>query len=286
MQLRFAAAALMLTLPASAQSLPAPQAGETYEIRRSYQTASETTDGSSESSSGHTAITERVLALHGDGVELEYDLPADASADDRAREWQFPARVLKAASGPAQLRNRPEIEARITAWLKAAGMTRADCGRWIFTWNAFLIECDPESVLATIEGYDLRSIALREGALYRETFAREPGTLARSAGGPDGATFTVTLQIDPRCRPQCPRRNRRRDRADHRRAGHAGGRTTQAHTGIRQGDNFHSVRDRFDGIGSAAHRHHHIGNQARRWRTGTRDSDRNHGTAKKRPRRQ
>lgn len=197
MQMRYAAAALMLTLTVSAQSLPAPQTGETYEIRRSYQTASETTDGSSASSSGHTAIIERVLGLHGDSVELEYDLPASASADDRAREWQFPARVLKPANGPAQLRNRPEIEARIEAWLKAANMTRADCGRLIFTWNLFRIECDPESVLATIEGYDLRSIALREGAPYRETIAREPGTLARSASGPDGATFTVTLQIDP-----------------------------------------------------------------------------------------
>lgn len=197
MPMRFAPAALMLTLPASAQSLPAPQAGETYEIRRSYQTASKTTDGSSGSSSGHTAITERVLGLHGDSVELEYDLPASASTDDRAREWQFPARVLKPANGPAQLRNRPEIEARIEAWLKAAGMTRADCGRWIFTWNAFRIECDPESVLATIEEYNLRSITAREGATHREGIAREPGTLARSASGPDGATFTVTLQIDP-----------------------------------------------------------------------------------------
>jgi len=195
MGMRIVAAVLTLAPPASTQS--EPQAGDAHEITRSYQTESETTDGSSGSSNGRTSIVERVVRVDSDSVELEYDLPSSASADDRAREWQFPARVLKPVNGPAQLSNRPEIEARIAVWLKAAGLTRADCGRWIFTWNAFRIECDPESVLATIEAYDLRSITLRDGAAYWEPGTRNPGTLTRSANGPDGPTFTVTLQIDP-----------------------------------------------------------------------------------------
>ncbi|MCW4462389.1 hypothetical protein OK349_11785 [Sphingomonas sp. BT-65] len=193
--MRIAAAILMLAPPAFAQSTP--QAGDTYEITRSYQTTSETSEGGSSSSRGHTAIVERVVATHGDGIELEYDLPPSATAEDRAREWQFPVRVLKPASGPVQLRNRLEIEARIAVWLKATGLTRADCGRWIFTWNAFRIECDPEAALTTIESYDLRSIALHEGASYQEPGTLGPGTLTRTASGPDGATFTATLQIDP-----------------------------------------------------------------------------------------
>ncbi|HEY0624194.1 hypothetical protein [Sphingomonas sp.] len=195
MGMRIVAILLMLAPPASAQS--APEIGDAYEITRSYQTASETTDGGSGSSQGRASIVERVIATHSDGIELEYDLPPSATAEDRAREWQFPARVLKPLNGPAELRNRPEIEARITAWLKAAGLTRTDCGRWIFTWNAFRIECDPQSVLATIESYDLRSVALREGAPYREPHALGPGTLSRTQTRPDGAMFAVMLQIDP-----------------------------------------------------------------------------------------
>lgn len=197
MRMRIVAAALMFASPASAQSVPPPQVGDTHEITRRYQTASETSDGSSGSSNGQTSIVERVIAASGDGVELEYDLPPDATAQDRLREWQLPARILKPLNGPAELRNRPEIEARITAWLKAAGLTRADCGRWIFTWSAFKIECDPQSVLATIESYDLRSITLGDGTPYLEPHARGPGTLTRTAHGPKGATFSVTLQIDP-----------------------------------------------------------------------------------------
>lgn len=131
------------------------------------------------------------------GIELEYDLPPGTSAEDRAREWQFPARILKPVNGPAQLRNRPEIEARIGTWLKAAGLTRADCGRWIFTWNAFRIECDPQSILATIGEYDLRSGDVREGAPYHPPGTRGPGTLVRTNHGPQGATYTVKLDIDP-----------------------------------------------------------------------------------------
>lgn len=194
MGMRILVAALILVQPASAQSVP--QAGDTHEISRSYQTESETTDGSSGSSSGRTAIVERVIRTGSDGVELEYDLPASASAGDRSRGWQFPARILKPVNGPARLGNRPEIEARIRVWLKAAGLTRADCGRWIFTWNAFRIECDPETVLAAIEAYDLRSIA-REGTPYREAGTQGSGTLTRTANGPDGATFTVKLPVDP-----------------------------------------------------------------------------------------
>jgi hypothetical protein len=130
-------------------------------------------------------------------LELEYDLPKDATAEDRARNWQFPVRVFRLPSGPMQLRNRPELEARVEGWLKAAGWTRAVCGRWIFTWNAFRIECDPQSVIKTVEALDLRSADLREGAPYQETEARGPGTLTRKEAGPNGATFAVVMEIDP-----------------------------------------------------------------------------------------
>lgn len=197
----FAAAIAALLLPApDAGARPpdaAPRAGEEQLIVRTYQTSQQDGDGSGGSSSGGGAIVERVIAVRDDGLELEYDLPDGATAEDRAREWSFPARVLKPAGGPMRLLNRAELEARLARWLEAAGWSRAVCGRWIFTWNAFLIDCDPESVIETIQGYDLRSVELREGAPYGEVGTRGPVALARIADGPEGARFAATLEVDP-----------------------------------------------------------------------------------------
>jgi hypothetical protein len=67
----------------------------------------------------------------------------------------------------------------------------------IFTWNAFRIECDPQSVIKTIQSFDLRSADVREGAPYQEAEARGSGKLARKEPGPDGAIFTVEMPVDP-----------------------------------------------------------------------------------------
>jgi len=192
------AALLLLANDARGESpQSAPKVGEEYKISRRYETSQQTSDGSSGSSRGQDTILERVIGVREGGLELEYDLPKDATAEDRARSWQFPVRVFRPTNGSMQLLNRPELEARVEAWLKAAGWTRAVCGRWIFTWNAFRIECDPQSVIKTVEAFDLRSADLREGAPYQETEARGPGTLTRKAAGPNGATFAVVMEIDP-----------------------------------------------------------------------------------------
>lgn len=174
-----------------------PNVGDEYEISKSYETSQQTSDGSSSgSSSGRDTILERVIGVREAGLELEYDHPKDATTEDKARSWQFPVRIFKPSIGPMQLLNRSELEARVEGWLKAAKWTRAVCGRWIFTWNAFRIECDPQSVIKTIEAFDLRSADLREGAPYRETAACGSGKLARKAG-PDGPIFTTEMPVDP-----------------------------------------------------------------------------------------
>lgn len=192
-----AALLLMSTAACSESQKAAPIVGEEYEITKTYQTSEQGTDGSSGSSSGREVLLERVLGVRQGGLELEFDLPASATAEDRARIWMFPARVFRPANGPMQLLNRPELEARIDVWLTAAGWTRADCGRWIFTWNAFRIECDPESVIRMVEAFDLRSSDIEDGGTYRTAEARGPGTLARTSAGPDGATYSVVMEIDP-----------------------------------------------------------------------------------------
>lgn len=174
-----------------------PKAGEEYEIRKSYETSETRSDGGTGSSRGQDTLLERVIDVRADRTVLEFDLPKDASDDERAREWRFPARVFRPSGGPMQLLNRAELEARLEAWLKAAKWTRQICGHWIFTWNAFRIDCDPQSVIQIVESYDLTSADLRDGASYETIEAAGPGALVRRSIGPDGATFVVELVIDP-----------------------------------------------------------------------------------------
>ena len=192
------AALLSPDIVACAAASPAvPQIGDTYEITLTKESAQQGSHGSSGSSHDQDTIIERLIGLRADGLELQYDLPTTATADERAQNWQFPARVFKPFDGPTQLLNGPDLEARVDGWLKAAGWTRTACGHWIFTWNAFRIECDPQSVIKTVQSFDLRSTELREGAPYQDTDARGAGKLARKSVGPDGAVFAVEMPVDP-----------------------------------------------------------------------------------------
>lgn len=198
--MRVVATMAALLLPASAwcaePSFPVPRVGDTFEIRHKYQTEDQSNDGATGSSRGHTTIVERVIGVRNDGLELEYDLPKDTTEEDRAREWQFPARIFRPFSGPAQLLNRAELEARIDSWLKRWKMTREACGNWAFTWNAFKIECDPQSIIAAMEEYNLWVAGLAEGIPYRTPQAREAVPLKRIAGS-NPATFIAEMAVDP-----------------------------------------------------------------------------------------
>jgi hypothetical protein len=192
-------AALLLSASAAhAGTFPqVPQVGDTYQITLVKDSAQRGSNGSSGSTHDKDMIIERVMGLRADGLELQYDLPNGATTEERARDWQFPAEVFKPFGGPAQLLNGSELETRIDSWLKTASLSRAACGHWIFTWNAFRIECDPQSVLKTVQSYDLRSVNLHEGAAYRDSEASSPGKLARKIGGLDGETFAAEMPVDP-----------------------------------------------------------------------------------------
>ncbi len=173
------------------------QVGDTYEITRTKDSVRHGNNLSSGSSHDRDTIIERVIGVRTEGLDLEYDLPGTVTADDRARTWEYPFRVFKPFDGTAQLLNGPELEVRIDAWLKAAGLPRSACGHSYFTWNAFRIECDPQSVLKTVQAFDLRSIDAREGAAYQEAEAHDPGKFALKTRGVDGAIFIVELAVDP-----------------------------------------------------------------------------------------
>lgn len=191
------ATVLSFLIAIGARAQTAPISGETHILTKSYSTSDESSDGSSGSSNGSDDLTERVVALRDGGTELEYDVSAETKAEDRARQWSFPARVFKASDGSVRLLNREELETRLERWLKAAKWDRAACGRWIFTWNAFRIECDPDAVLEGIATFDLTSQDLRENAPYPDALALSPGILTRTTAGPNGATFVATMQAAP-----------------------------------------------------------------------------------------
>ena len=164
-------AILAALLPQAIAAQPAPRAGEVYEIERVSESRFSTNGAGEGNAYDRDTLIERVIAVREDGVELEYDLPSNATAEDRLREWQFPFRVLKPARGPIRLLNGPELEARVDRWLTAANWTRAQCGHWYFTWNAFQVQCDPASVLDIVTAFDLTGQELREGALTRTRLA-------------------------------------------------------------------------------------------------------------------
>ncbi|GGA39117.1 hypothetical protein [Sphingomonas psychrolutea] len=190
---------LLFAVPAFGEAphpLPAP--GDVYEIIRTRNSVQATSDDtSSGSSNDRDTIIERVVAVREDGLELEYDLPADPNGQGRRANWQLPARIFKPFHGPAKLLNAAELEARVDGWLKAGKMTRAACGHWIFTWNAFQIECDPSSAIGIIDGFDLGPGDLRAGILYQEKGALGPVPLKDPAGGAKAGNFVAEMEVDP-----------------------------------------------------------------------------------------
>ena len=189
--MRWIAAIAALLLPAAAYAQSAPFPGETYEIVRIRETASQDNRGGTSTSYDRNRIRERVLGVRENGLELEYDFPQGTKAEDRARDWSLPVRVFKPAHGPLQLLNTPELEARIDAWLKLGNFPREACGQWIFTWNAFKIECDPRSVLRWLPDFDLRP-ELRDGAPYSLSGALGTAPLQQT-----GTIYTAELKVDP-----------------------------------------------------------------------------------------
>lgn len=199
----------LLLPPMAGHAEPAQHAvhvGDTYEITKTRNSSSQGSDGSSGSSHDQDTLFERIEAVRPDGLEVVFDLPQQATNEQRQQTWQFPARLLEQHDGQLRLLNAPELEKRVDAWLKWGKMTREACGHWIFTWNAFKIECDPQSVIETVQEFDPRLPELRAGALYRDAHALLPTPLAMKASSPRGSTFTAMMAIDPKAV--------QRDRAD------------------------------------------------------------------------
>lgn len=185
--------AILLALAATAAT-SSPRVGDAFQITtdREMEEHGNRGESSQGTSTDRDSYVERVVAERPDGVVLEYDLPADATPADRASNWQFPFRTLRARDGTNRLLNSAELEARIDPWLKAGGMTRAACGKLIFTWNAFRIDCDPQSTIRWLATVTLPD-RLQAGNFFTDPDARAPSVLRQGSAD----RLMTTLAVDP-----------------------------------------------------------------------------------------
>ena len=122
---------------------------EAYRITVSYETESKSDTGSG-SSSGRNSYIERILQDGPDGIVREYDVFLEPGQERHLSDWQYPFRVRQSGSD-AELLDRDEMIARRNAWLAAAEIPMESCGRHVFTWNVFRIECYPDHVVELLE---------------------------------------------------------------------------------------------------------------------------------------
>lgn len=171
--------------------------GTVYEVVLDTRTSATSSSGSTSSSNDRDALTERILRIGNDGVDLEYDLPENASAQDRLRTWQFPVRVFRPAIGHARLLNRDDLAKRFVLWLKMAKLSPAACGHWVFTWTAIKIECDADAALEVVAAYDLRPGELHDGFLYHDHEGSGSATMHRVVATTGSVSFIGSVPVDP-----------------------------------------------------------------------------------------
>jgi hypothetical protein len=176
--------------------LLAPKVGDVYKMTLVTERNHESSD-SSGSSESRNILVKRVIDVRAEGLELVYDLPETSTQKERDRQWQFPVRVLEPLEGALQLLNVSELEARVADWLMKFKVPRTACGTTVFTWTAFRIECDPQSVRKTIGQFDMGISRLYEGAPFQDAAALGTGKLVKKTSGPEGAAFTAEIPIDP-----------------------------------------------------------------------------------------
>lgn len=199
----------LLAAPAMAQSFSsADRVGDTWEIRLEAKGDAFSTMTTSRSTTTGAYI-ERVVAVGESSIELEYDFPADASAERRAQDWRLPARIRKDRNGAVTLINAAELQTRADAWLRKSGHTKADCGRRVTTTtrsptspnetrtNVTLVLCDPQSVMKLVARYDLRFGDLTDGGAIREVEAGGLAYARRDSNGAAGAAYVLVAPIDP-----------------------------------------------------------------------------------------
>jgi hypothetical protein len=178
----------------SAQSV---KAGDRFELqlKRHSEDHSES-NGARGTSDDTDTLVERVVAVGEQAQDLEFDLPSGASADERLGDWKFPVRIRASADGTRILLNQADLESRRDAFLKASELDPKACGKWIFTWNAFKIECDPQSALHIVEAYEIQPMLLANGAPFKMKGGVGSAPMKCIPTAKKGQECSVQLEVD------------------------------------------------------------------------------------------
>jgi len=180
--------ALLLAALLAPSMAAAQQAGDQFQLVRTTQTE-QRSPGAMQSTQNSDALLERVVAVTPAGIELEYSLPPGSQG-----RWDFPVRVLRTPDGALKLRNRAEIEARIDTSLKDMNLTRAACASPGSSGREARLNCDPESALHVVSGFDVGPFRPAQGSPYPDPQAARPGRLQAK---PNGKGFTAEMDMDP-----------------------------------------------------------------------------------------
>jgi hypothetical protein len=183
--------------PGPSSTAPQPRTGDRFTLARRFETKEEKQGESSGSSMDRDVLIERVVEVRGDGLVIDYDLPEGAKAEERARQWEFPARIFEPNVGPPRLLDPAGMSRRVDAWLKRSKLKRSACGRWGFTWTAFKVECDPQSVLKIITVFRLSRGTVHAGDRYQDAHAIAPTVLTQTSTDQDGTLYTAQMELNP-----------------------------------------------------------------------------------------
>lgn len=179
-------------------ALATPAAAQDYVLQLRYEESTADASGAgSGSASGQQAIAERELADTPDGVTVEYSLPGDAADVLGNESWMFPARILIAPDGRKSVLNADELAARNAAWLARAQWPPEVCERWLFTWTAIQIRCDPAAAIDAVETFGMRPGRLAEGQSIPLPGALGAVLLTRTGERNGHLLLTGTGPVDP-----------------------------------------------------------------------------------------
>ena len=187
----FSTAAAAASVPTQSDVAAPSSQVEEFIIEVSYETRSKGDNGSSSSSNGRYMYTERILQETGDCTTKRFDI---AGEDRPLAEWQWPVEVERCSDGIIRLLNTAEMEARRDAFHAEAGIEKAACGSYYFTWNVFKIECDPEAILETIETIDLEGLELIDGSEYQH--GTSSMRLSRDELSDPGSPLGASIEVD------------------------------------------------------------------------------------------
>ena len=169
--------------------------GASYAVQIEQSDLSDRADGGESISWMPLQLT--VLSDGPDGKVFVYDLPPDADAKQRAREWQLPATIAYAPDGSARLLEREAHEARLTVWLADNELTREACGQWLTTSYSLFVECDPDAIVAMVDLYKLPSAHLTEGMMVQPTGMLGSAPLRMETSVDGRAILAGQWAIDP-----------------------------------------------------------------------------------------